>query len=124
MATVVISGSRSIGVLPQEAIASLDKIIALGFDILIGDAPGVDFAVQCYLKSRNYNKVNICISGRNNIRPRNNAGFPCIIVPGSYSDRDCYMCSRAQYGLAVWDGKSKGTAHNISRVPKTKIIRA
>ena len=122
MTTVVISGSRSITTLPKEAIASLDKIIALGFDILIGDAPGVDAAVQCYLKSKGYNRVKVCISGRNNIRARNNAGFPCLVIPGSYSDRDCYMCSQAQYGLAIWDGSSKGTAMNISRVPKTRII--
>lgn len=132
---VVISGSRSIQVLPKEAINSLDKIIELGFHILIGDAPGVDCLVQQYLKSKNYNKVIIYFVGQ---KPRNNAGFQCHKLSGhafgeyatrmgkgsAYSARDNFMCSQADYGLAIWDGVSKGTAQNIKRVPnKTKVIQ-
>lgn len=45
MTTVLISGSRSITELPKSAIESLDKIIDLNFDILVGDAYGVDYLV-------------------------------------------------------------------------------
>ena len=32
------------------------------------------------------------------------------------------MCTIADYGLAIWDGKSKGTKANIERVAKTKVV--
>ena len=32
------------------------------------------------------------------------------------------MCSIADYGLAIWDGKSKGTAANIQRVKLSRKI--
>jgi adenine-specific DNA-methyltransferase len=124
---VIISGSRSILTLPKEAklcerasaIASIDKIIALGFEILVGDAPGVDAAVQRYLKSKGYSKVTVYFVGN---KPRFNAGFPSVVIVGKYTDRDRYMCCRADYGLAIWDGISKGTAENIRRVPKTRVV--
>jgi hypothetical protein len=34
------------------------------------------------------------------------------------------MSKVATYGLAIWDGKSRGTLANIKRVPKTKVIKA
>jgi hypothetical protein len=33
------------------------------------------------------------------------------------------MAARADYGLAIWDGKSPGTKANIKRVKRTRIIR-
>lgn len=116
---VVISGSRSIKVLPKEAINSLDKIIEQGFQILVGDAPGVDSLVQNYLKFKNYQNVVVY----HPFGCRNNAGFKSEKVGKSYADRDKYMCNIADFGLAIWDGVSKGTAQNIKRVPKTKVIQ-
>ena len=115
---VVISGSRSIKVLPKQAIESIDKIIEQGFEILIGDAPGIDSLVQQYLKSKNYQNVVVY----HPFNCRNNAGFKSEKVGKSYADRDSIMCSQADFGLAIWDGISKGTAANIKRVPKTKVI--
>jgi hypothetical protein len=115
---VVISGSRSIKVLPQQAIQSLDKIIEQSFEIFVGDAPGIDSLVQQYLKSKNYQNVVVYHAYQ---KPRNNAGFKSEKVDGNYTDRDKFMCSQADFGLAIWDGVSKGTAQNIKRV-KTKVI--
>ncbi|WP_235760662.1 hypothetical protein [Planktothrix agardhii] len=51
---MAISGSRSIETLNTEALTRINKIIELNYEILIGDAPGVDTLVQTYLDSLNY----------------------------------------------------------------------
>lgn len=114
---VVISGSRSIKVLPQQTIESIDKIIEQGFEILVGDAPGIDNLVQQYLKSKGYENVTVY----HPFNCRNNAGFKSERVDGNYTDRDKYMCNIADFGLAIWDGVSRGTEANIKRI-KTKVI--
>jgi adenine-specific DNA-methyltransferase len=124
MTTVLISGSRSITELPKSAIESLDKIIDLNFEILIGDACGVDYLVQEYLISKSYEKVKVFYSlFKGNGKPRNSLFENVVGIYGNYTDRDKAMCAIADYGLAIWDGKSRGTMANIERVPKTKIIR-
>ena len=127
MPTVLISGSRHVATrtaLPQEITVSLDRIMALGFDIVIGDAPGIDSQVQWYLKHKSYQKVTVyyAVFGKHT-KPRNNYGFPSIPINGSYSQRDKAMCAIADYGLAIWNGHSKGTLANIQRVPKTRVFR-
>ncbi|WP_174783431.1 hypothetical protein [Dolichospermum sp. UHCC 0352] len=120
---VMISGSRSIKELPQEVIISLNKIIDLRFEIIVGDAPGVDVKVQQYLKSQNYQNVTVYYAiFDGNGKPQNSSGFKTVGVPGNYVDRDKQMCSIADYGLAIWDGKSKGTAANIQRVKLSRKI--
>lgn len=124
MTTVIISGSRSISELSKSAIESLDKIIDLNFDILVGDAYGVDYLVQEYLISKSYEKVKVFYSlFKGNGKPRNSLFENVVGIYGNYTDRDKAMCVIADYGLAIWDGKSRGTMANIERVPKTKIIR-
>ena len=123
MANVLISGSRSIKVLPDDAIVSIDRIIALGFHIILGDANGIDNLVQKYLAYRKYRKVTVYYASFNGSgKPRNNHNFSAISVPGNYSERDKAMCLLADYGLAIWDGRSRGTKANIDQVLKTKVI--
>lgn len=120
MAIVMISGSRSVNKLPQNAIDSLNKIIDLGFDIVVGDCSGVDKLIQEYLYNHNYQNVTVY---HINNKPRNNVGFKTVKVQGrSYSAKDIAMCQIADYGLVIWDGKSKGTKANIERIKKTKVI--
>jgi hypothetical protein len=116
---VVISGSRSIKSLPIEARERIDKVIELGADILVGDAPGIDALTQRYLKSKGYSRVTVYHAYKS---PRNNTGFNTIAVSGNYSDRDKFMCASADYGLAIWDGVSRGTLANTKRV-KTRVVR-
>lgn len=118
---VFISGSRSIKSLPFDALESLERIIDQGFTILVGDCFGVDTLVQDYLAERHYRNVIVCHIGA---RPRNNRGFQTHQVPGTrQTDKDAYMGRKANFGLAIWDGASPGTAKNIERV-KTKVIDA
>lgn len=119
--TVFVSGSRSIKSLPFLAIRSLEIIIAEGFTVLVGDCFGVDALVQEYLAGRQYRNVIVCHIGA---RPRNNRGFKTHQVAGTrQSDKDAYMGQTANYGLAIWDGVSPGTAKNVARV-KTRVIKA
>lgn len=118
---VFVSGSRSIKSLPFLAIRSLEIIIAEGFTVLVGDCFGVDTLLQEYLADRQYRDVIVCHIGD---RPRNNCGFKTHQVAGArQSDKDSYMGQKANYGLAIWDGVSPGTAKNVARV-KTKVIKA
>ena len=126
MTKVLISGSISIKFkeIPDEVFHSINKMMAQGFEILIGDAPGVDSGIQWYLQSRNYTKVTVYYSIEGNrTKPRNNWGFETVGIEGSYVDRDKAMCEIADYGLAIWNGHSKGTAGNIRRVPKTRVFQ-
>lgn len=116
---VFVSGSRGVSELPAEAKASLDKIKELGFTVFVGDCHGVDTLVQDYFKD--YRRV---VVFHIKDRPRNNLGFDTVRVSGSkQTDKDAAMAAGADYGLAIWDGRSPGTARNIVRVRKTKVIR-
>ena len=115
---VVISGSRSIKVLPIEAKARIKAIIDLQAEIIVGDAVGVDLLVQRFLNECRYQSV--CVyhaygTARNNLDFKTQGGFQ------SYVARDVAMCQSADFGLAIWDGRSRGTKANIDRVP-TRIV--
>jgi hypothetical protein len=117
--TIFVSGSRSINFLPPGALQALDRIMAQGFTVLVGDCLGVDLAVQRYLSTKGYRQVTVC---HINARPRHNLGFNSMQVSGTrQTDKDAYMGRTANFGLAIWDGASPGTAKNIARV-KTKVI--
>ncbi len=117
--TIFVSGSRSIKALPTEARDTLDRYIRDGNPILVGDAPGADALVQRYLSDRSYQNVTVCHVGNT---ARNNLGFDTIRVDGNkQADKDAYMAEHADHGLAIWDGKSPGTAKNIARLETTIV---
>jgi hypothetical protein len=94
-------------------------MIDKGFQILVGDANGADKAVQSYLAERAYPNVLVhCMKAH----CRNNVGnWPTHEVPAPkgargfdfYSAKDRVMADTAEYGLMLWDGKSKGTINNV-----------
>ena len=117
--TVFVAGSRQISRLPAEVGRRLDTMIEKGFQILVGDANGADKAVQRYLADKSYPNVLVhCMKDhcRNNVgnwptrevaAPRGVRGFDY------YSLKDRTMAETAEYGLMLWDGKSKGTVNNV-----------
>lgn len=127
MTIVVIFGSRSISCLPESAIVSIDRICNQNFKILVGDCYGVDLLVQSYLRSINYKSVTVCWANPKSlttISPRNNLGFRSIGIVGNYSRRDKWMCDLADYGLAIWDGTSRGSLRNIEQLaPRCRVIQ-
>lgn len=122
MRTVFVGGSRHVSRLSAQAKERLNNIIGSGFRIVVGDAAGVDKAVQKYLLESGYDNVTVYCSGD---RTRNNLGNweTCKIpipphVKGFqfYAAKDREMAQRADFGLMIWDGKSAGTALNVLRL--------
>lgn len=119
---VFIGGSRRLTRLNNDVIDHLDRIIESRLTVLIGDANGADKAVQSYLRERNYPNVTVFHSGN---KWRNNVGnwdTEQVEPPTKrrdynfYAAKDKRMAEEANYGLSIWDGKSKGTLHQIQRL--------
>lgn len=119
MTKVFIAGSRQIIRLAAEVRNRIDTMVDKGFQILVGDANGADKAVQQYLAEKSYRNVLVhCMENhcRNNVgawptfqvaAPKGARGFDY------YSLKDRAMADAAEYGLMLWDGKSKGTINNV-----------
>lgn len=119
MTKVFIGGSRRLSQLNKDVNRRLDNIIEKGFTVVVGDANGADKAVQRYLASKHHQKVIVfCMAGE----CRNNLGkWPTrdiTAAPGArgfayFSTKDRAMVEEADYGLMLWDGKSRGTLTNV-----------
>ena len=119
MTKVFIGGSRRLSQLNKDVKGRLDNIIEKGFTVIVGDANGADKAVQRYLASKHHQKVTVfCMAGE----CRNNLGkWPTrdiTAAPGArgfayFSTKDRVMVEEADYGLMLWDGKSRGTLTNV-----------
>lgn len=115
---VFIGGSKSIRQLTPYMLSIIDRLCENGHSILVGDCFGVDRLVQERLAHKGYDKVTVFASGST---VRNNAGgFPvCMVDAGEtsgfefYRKKDREMAERADIAVMFWDGKSKGTWHNI-----------
>ena len=122
MTKVFIGGSRQVSRLNGEIYRRIDRMIEQGFPILVGDANGADKAVQKYLHSRGYGRVEVfCTEGE----CRNNLGNWVIRpVPAPTRNRDFHyyaakdqrMAEEASVGFMIWDGRSLGTLANIFRL--------
>ena len=120
---IFISGSKSINCLSAEI---KDYIIALakdGNEFIIGDCFGVDLAVQKLLFEKNVSAVTVYCSGET---PRYNVGGWNVIALGVkdlkgyefYCVKDVKMALDADFGLFVWEGKSRGTKNNVEEMKK------
>ncbi|SER15633.1 hypothetical protein SAMN05518866_105228 [Sphingobium sp. YR768] len=127
-AAVFISGSLSIGTLPDPVIERIGLIIDRQLPILIGDARGVDRAVQRYLSNRKTNAVAVFCSGDG---PRNNVGeWPVRNIPSSgargtaafHTPKDAAMARDASCGFVIWDGRSRGSLANIHRLASRRCF--
>ena len=117
--TFFISGSRSIYQLPQWLKDALVKILHLGTKVIVGDCYGVDTAVQALLHSIGHTNVEVWhVRGE----PRNNVGkFPTVKIHGnSQVAKDIAMTHACTVGIAIWDGDSNGTRHNVYRLNQQK----
>ena len=116
--TVFIAGSISIKRLSRAATQRLDSIIAKGYEVVVGDAGGVDKAVQQHLHDRQYDGVTVyCIN-----QPRNNLGaWPVASIAttekrpkrSDFAIKDRAMAERADAGFMIWDDRSPGTLNNV-----------
>ena len=118
---VVISGSRTIPVLDDAVKVKIEKVVELGALIRVGDAPGVDFSVQRHLLALGYQQVEVWYCER----LQNNVGqWTAVEVKGDCTDKDKAMHTGVDYGLAIWDGRSRGTARNIEQLgERVRIVQ-
>ncbi|MCK9336517.1 MAG: hypothetical protein M0P43_01670 [Arcobacteraceae bacterium] len=129
---VFISGSISIKELPQEVKTSINKIIEQNFEIIIGDASGVDTLVQDYCASLNYCKITV-YSISMCPRYKANESFKTKYIEVSNSikkererqqEKDKAMTIDSEFTFVIWDGMSKGSYDNILRgVDNNKKIK-
>lgn len=128
MSTVFIGGSRRVSRLPDEVRKRLHNVICREHSVVVGDATGVDKAVQAYFFDSAYDKVTVFCSGscvRNNLgqwavckvdAPKHLRGFQFHAV------KDREMAREADFGLMIWDGKSIGTVLNVLRLVRAGKI--
>jgi len=116
---IFIAGPRAISSLNKNFEDRLYGIYEKNYAVLVGDANGVDKAVQKYFWNLNYSNVIIYAS---NGKVRNNLGqWPVESVQVSakikgfdfYAAKDKAMANSADYGFMLWNGESKGTLNNI-----------
>ena len=116
---IFISGSISTRSLSKNAIDYMEQIVEGNRVILIGDAHGVDRAVQQYLFEQNYLNVIVYFSGeagRNNIGTWQTKQIPNpenLTGRSRYQLKDKVMADDCDCGMMFWDGRSKGTKANI-----------
>jgi hypothetical protein len=119
---VFIGGSRNIKELDENVVRALFDELNSGSKILVGDADGVDTEIQKFCNSQNYNNIVVYAS---NGKARNNAGnFEIKKIPVSkdtfskqfFVAKDIAMTNDADYGIVIWDGKSKGSLDQLHRM--------
>ena len=104
---LLVTGSRSIS---EAGLAYARKAVQraheLDYDVIVGDASGVDDAVM-----RECDKLGVActVVGAYGKLRRRTASCSVYAVSGSYIQRDKYMAERCDLCLAVWNGKSRGT---------------
>lgn len=116
MNTIFVGGSISIKELPAPVQVRLTTIVSHGYRIVVGDAGGVDYAVQKFLGGYPEARVYCTQYARNNTN-----GYPEIrcqspVRPGSrdfYTEKDRWMVHDSTHGLFVWNGFSPGTLRNV-----------
>jgi len=124
MHKVFVSGSMKIKNLRPAVLSRLDNIIASKYQVIVGDADGVDSSIQSYLYERAVQDVVVYCAGR---RPRNNIGkwkvesITTEAKPGTrayFTAKDLKMAEDCDYGLMIWDTKSTGTLSNALELLK------
>lgn len=116
---VFIGGARQLHSLNKVVVEKLNSILTKNYDILIGDANGIDASVQKYYFDKSYQNVTVYVS---NGRARNNIGnwqIESVLVDKNitgfdfYAAKDIKMAQDADCGFMIWNGKSRGTWNNI-----------
>jgi len=116
---IFIAGPRSITTLNEKVKDRLYGIYEKTYSVLVGDANGVDKAIQRYFSELNY--TNVIVYASNGIVRNNLGDWQVETVPVSnkikgfdfYAMKDKAMADNADYGFMLWNGESKGTLNNI-----------
>ncbi|MCL2189175.1 MAG: hypothetical protein FWC16_09675 [Defluviitaleaceae bacterium] len=116
---IFVAGPRAITALGKMVEDRLYNIYEKKHTIIVGDANGIDKAVQMYFSTLAYPHVTVYSS---NGKVRNNLGnwqVESVSVANNvkgfdfYAMKDKAMADTADYGFMIWNGESKGTLNNI-----------
>lgn len=116
---VFIAGPRAISKLNKRVEERLYNIYNKQLTVVVGDANGVDKAIQQYFYNLKYKNVFVYASlgkARCNIgnwKIENVEVKKKIRGYDFYAAKDLKMAEDADYGFMLWNGKSKGTLNNI-----------
>jgi hypothetical protein len=104
---LMITGSRrATPAMLATARKAVQRAKALGYAILVGDAPGVDAAVVAECNRLGLTYACVCVAGKG----RNREARLVVNAPvRSYTQRDRWMVARADRVLAIHNGRSPGT---------------
>lgn len=128
---IFVAGPRAVSKLNADVQTRLYSAISKGHTFLVGDANGADKAIQSYLAANRYKNAIVYSSGG---ITRNNLGdWPVKSIEVAkgvrgfdfYAAKDMAMVRDADYGLMIWNGKSKGTLNdliNLIDVGKTSLL--
>lgn len=121
---VFIAGPRAINEIDTNVCMKLKNICEKKYDVLVGDAYGIDSSIQKFLSQKKYKKVTVFASkgmARNNygnwkvedVKVNDNVkGFDF------YVQKDLTMVKNTDIGFMIWNGESKGTFNNIINLLK------
>ncbi len=124
MHKVFISGSMRIKNLDTNVLNRINNIVNSDYQVIVGDANGVDSSIQEYLNTMHSKSVIVYCTGN---KPRNNIGHWMVenikasAKPGTrafYTAKDIQMADDCDYGFMVWDTTSTGTLSNTIELLK------
>lgn len=116
---IFIAGPRAISELDENINMKLNSICEKGYEVLVGDADGIDSSIQKFLNNRAYKNVTVFASKG---IARNNYGdwqIENVVVDDNvkrfdfYATKDLSMAKNTDIGFMIWNGKSKGTFNNM-----------
>ncbi|MCR4616805.1 MAG: hypothetical protein K5669_01320 [Lachnospiraceae bacterium] len=119
---IFISGSELTNnwTLSESVCSYIDGIISNQGEILIGDSLGMDRKVQKYLTASKYKNVMVYVSGSKSATRSNLGNWTEKHYPPNGRTRIAYqieknfhMAEDCDYGVFIWNGKSKGTFINM-----------
>ena len=104
---LLITGSRHISKAGRiYARRAVQRAHELGYEIIVGDALGVDAVVMLECDRLG---VTCTVVGAYNRLRRRTPSCKVVQYPSSYIQRDQYMAEQCDLCLAIWNGKSRGT---------------
>lgn len=115
---IFIAGAREIKSLKVPIIDRINRIIRNKYEIIVGDANGIDKVVQNFLNNKNYKNVTVFSmeDQRNNIGNWDNTKVHSELKKNTreyFTEKDKRMAEIADVGLMIWNKKSEGTLNNI-----------